>query len=77
MGFRLNGEILDSAKEDNIISSALICGTIQVPPSGLPIISMYDSGTMGGYPRLAIVCEEDMDRLAQLKPHDSIQFSWF
>lgn len=77
MGLRLDGPPLDSTKDTSIISSPLISGTIQVPPSGLPIIAMYDSGTMGGYPRIAVVYEEDLDILAQLKPHDSLIFSWY
>ncbi len=77
MGLRLEGECLPSVQQTSIISSPLIPGTIQVPPSGMPIIAMYDSGTMGGYPRIAVVCEEDMNLLAQGKPHDTFRFSWY
>ena len=72
MGVRLAGAKLkcDGAE---IISSAVIPGTIQLPPNGEPIILMKDCGTTGGYPRIGKVLEEDMGKLAQVAHKKTIQ----
>ena len=49
-------------------------GTIQVPPSGSPIILGPDGPTVGGYAKLGAVCRADWDRLGQLKPGDKVSF---
>ena len=74
MGIRLEGSSLLSVKDQSIISSALLPGTIQVPPSGLPIISAYDGGTTGGYPRLVILPESELNKIAQKRPGEKIFF---
>lgn len=75
MGFRLNGEPLKHTDENiDIISSAIMFGTIQVPKYGLPIIMMADHQTTGGYARVANVISADFHKLAQLKPGDKIYF---
>jgi len=43
----------------------VIPGTIQVPPSGQPIILMGDAQTTGGYPRIGAVIRADLWRLAR------------
>ncbi|MEO9869039.1 5-oxoprolinase subunit C family protein [Ekhidna sp.] len=67
MGIRLIGERLENTGKE-IISSAVIPGTIQLPPDGQPIILMNDCQTTGGYPRIGKVIEEDMGKVAQVKP---------
>lgn len=74
MGLRLEGKPLSLNTAKDIVSSGLIQGTIQVPPSGLPIISSVDGQTIGGYPRVANVISSDLNMLGQLKPGDKI--SW-
>lgn len=75
MGYRLNARLEDFSPEREIISSAVLPGTIQVTNAGQPIILMADAQTTGGYPRLANVISADLDRLAQLKPGDELWFS--
>jgi len=58
-----------------MVSSGSAMGTIQVPPSGQPIIMMADHPTTGGYPRIGNVAEADLPILAQLRPGDRIRFS--
>ncbi len=72
MGLRLKGKPLSPDTAKDIVSSGLIQGTIQVPPSGLPIISSVDGQTIGGYPRIANVISSDLNILGQLKPGDKI-----
>lgn len=71
MGLRLEGNVLPNTSVD-IVSSGLVQGSIQVPPSGLPIISSVDGQTIGGYPRIANVISSDLNILGQLKAGDKI-----
>jgi biotin-dependent carboxylase-like uncharacterized protein len=75
-GIRLEGNPLEFRNdvEQSIISEGLLPGTIQVPPDGCPIIGLAER-TIGGYARLATVADVDMDRLAQIKPRDSVILS--
>ena len=74
MGLRLEGEPINFHSPLNITSSGLIQGSIQIPPSGLPIISSVDGQTIGGYPRIAVVISADLAKLAQLAPGDNVIF---
>lgn len=74
MGYRLDEALPDYQAEKEVISSGIVPGTIQVPPSGQPIILMADAQTTGGYPRIANVITKDLDRLGQLKPGDRVGF---
>ncbi len=66
IGIRLFGEHLTS-KIPEITSSAVIPGTIQLPPNGQPIVLMNDCQTTGGYPRIGQVVEEDLRKLGQTR----------
>ena len=74
MGMRLQGQKIENIAEANIKSEGLIKGVIQVPPDGNPIIMLSDHGTIGGYPKIAIVISADYDRLTQLTPGSKIKF---
>ncbi len=74
MGMRLEGHKLEHIDSADIISSPIIPGAIQVPKSGQPMILLRDAGTIGGYTRIGTVISCDLDKLAQKKPGDSIQF---
>ena len=65
MGNRLEGPELKRKRNADMLSSAVIPGTIQVPPSGQPIILMGDAQTTGGYPRIGVVIRADLWKLAQ------------
>lgn len=56
------------------VSAPLMPGTIQLPPSGAPILLTRACQTTGGYPNVAHVVSADLDRLAQLKPGDRVRF---
>jgi biotin-dependent carboxylase-like uncharacterized protein len=72
MGLRLEGSPVPLQTAIDIISSGLTQGSIQLPPSGLPIISSVDGQTIGGYPRIANVISADLNILGQLKAGDKI-----
>ncbi|MFV1883743.1 MAG: biotin-dependent carboxyltransferase family protein [Balneola sp.] len=73
MGIRLEGNSIESP-ESQMISSPVIPGIIQLPPNGNPIILMQDGQTIGGYPRIAKVLDEDLWRLGQVKAGDTLSF---
>lgn len=73
MGYRLQGPIIDYT-DYNIISDAIVRGSVQVPGNGMPIILMADTGTAGGYVKIATVIGPDTDRLAQAEPGAIVNF---
>jgi antagonist of KipI len=75
MGFRLNGPSLGRPQADEILSGPTCLGSVQVPPSGVPIALMADHQTTGGYPRIAEIASADVARLAQLAPGGKVHFA--
>jgi len=72
MGFQLN-ELLNN-ELPSILSSAVLPGTVQLTSSGKLIVLMRDCQTTGGYPRVLQLTEHAINRLAQKKTNDKIQF---
>jgi allophanate hydrolase len=68
VGCRLEGRRLSHGGSGEIVSDGMVSGSIQVPPSGEPIVMMADAPTTGGYPKIATVIADDLPRLAQLVP---------
>jgi len=75
MGLRLTGPKLVQTNTEDLISSAVAPGTVQVPPDGQPIVLMADAQTIGGYPQVAHVISADLPLMAQLRPGDTVKFS--
>jgi antagonist of KipI len=75
MGFRLSGPPLGRPQADEILSGPTCLGSVQVPPSGVPIALMADHQTTGGYPRIAEIASADVARLAQLAPGGKVHFA--
>jgi len=74
MGVRLDGPELKREEETDLISEAVAPGTIQVPPSGKPILLLGDCQTIGGYPKIAHVITVDLGVAAQLRAGDGVRF---
>ncbi|MEP7706128.1 biotin-dependent carboxyltransferase family protein [Paraglaciecola sp. 25GB23A] len=74
MGLRFDAEPLDMKHMDEMVSSGLSQGSVQLPSSGLPIISSVDGQTIGGYPRIANVISADLFALGQLVAGDKVNF---
>jgi biotin-dependent carboxylase-like uncharacterized protein len=74
MGMRLQGTKIENIRNTNIKSEGLLKGVIQVPADGNPIIMLSDHGTIGGYPKIAVVATVDYDRLVQISPGSKIKF---
>jgi antagonist of KipI len=74
MGYRLEGKPISDAPTGELISMAVPTGTIQVPPTGQPILLMHDHATTGGYVIAATVITADLPLAGQLAPGDSVEF---
>ncbi len=74
MGMRLEGPKLKNIVNTNIKSEGLVKGVVQVPADGNPIIMFSDHGSIGGYPKIAVVITADHDKAAQLVPGSKIKF---
>ncbi|MDP5009144.1 MAG: biotin-dependent carboxyltransferase family protein [Glaciimonas sp.] len=74
MGFRLSGTELKTKKPTDLLSHGVVPGVIQVPPSGQPIVLMADAQTTGGYPKIGVVINADLARLAQVRFNRTLQF---
>ena len=74
MGFRLEGPPLEQEKKEQLLSSAVRFGTVQLLPNGQQILLMADHQTTGGYPRIANVISAHLPKLAQCEAGDLIRF---
>ncbi len=54
-------------------SHGVVTGTVQVPPSGDPVVLGPDHATLGGYPVLAVVARVDLGRLGQCAPGTAVR----
>lgn len=73
MGIKLNGEKI-IPNISGIISEGIAYGSIQIPPSGQPIILLKDRQTIGGYAKIATVFDIDCFKLSQAKAGTKITF---
>jgi biotin-dependent carboxylase-like uncharacterized protein len=74
VGMRLTGPELERARPDELPSEGMVCGALQVPPSGLPTLFLADHPVTGGYPVIAVVVAEDLGRAAQARPGQRLRF---
>ena len=72
-GIRLGGGRVP-ARADRIASLGVPVGSVQVPASGAPIVTMVDGPVTGGYPVIGVVPRIDHGRLGQLVPGASVRF---
>lgn len=73
-GIRLSGPPIEHARGADLISEGIAHGAVQVPGDGQPIVLLAARQTVGGYVKIATVAGADLDRLAQLRPHDRLRF---
>ena len=75
MAYQFDQRIRVSAKGNQMLTSSAQPGTVQLTPSGQLIVLMRDCQTTGGYPRVLQLTEHAINRLAQKRPGDRIQFT--
>jgi biotin-dependent carboxylase-like uncharacterized protein len=55
-------------------TEGMALGSIQVPPSGQPVVFLADHPVTGGYPVIAVVLDADVDAIAQTRPGQPVRF---
>lgn len=75
MGYQLEGPAVRHLRGPDVVSDALVPGSVQVPGSGRPIVMMADAQTTGGYAKIATVVGPDLRLLAQAKVGDAVRFA--
>ncbi len=75
VGMRLDGPALERSREGELPSEGMVAGALQVPPAGRPVLMLADHPLTGGYPVVAVVVDDDLDRAAQLRPGQEVAFS--
>lgn len=76
MGYRLKGIALDKLHQQELVSTAVSRGVLQLLPDGQLIMLMADHQTTGGYPRPAVLIQADQPLAAQYNIGETIQFEW-
>ncbi|MGY6497099.1 MAG: 5-oxoprolinase subunit C family protein, partial [Microcella sp.] len=75
-GVRLDGATLErrpAAVGRELASEGMTPGAMQVSPDGVPTVLGPDHPVTGGYPVIAVVTDDALDRLAQLRPGDPVR----
>ena len=77
VGMRLVGMPLEYRWPDRQLpSEGATRGAIQVPPNGFPVILGPDHPVTGGYPVIGVVADDDVDRVAQIRPGQTVRMHW-
>jgi antagonist of KipI len=76
MGYRLKGIALEKLHQQELISTVVSRGVLQLLPDGQMILLMADHQTTGGYPRPAVLIQADQPLAAQYGIGETIQFEW-
>lgn len=75
VGIRLEGQTVTRADADELPSEGTETGAIQIPHSGQPVLFLADHPLTGGYPVIATVLPEALDRAGQIPPGARIRFT--
>jgi KipI family sensor histidine kinase inhibitor len=77
VGMRLEGEPLRRRPDaDELPSEGVVRGAVQVPAGGEPVLFLADHPLTGGYPVVAVVLDADVDRAAQVRPGQTVRFTF-
>ena len=66
---------LERIRTGELVSEGVAVGSLQVPPSGLPVLFLADHPVTGGYPVIGVVIDEDLPAAAQLPPGAALRFT--
>ncbi|WP_396925170.1 5-oxoprolinase/urea amidolyase family protein [Mycolicibacterium sp.] len=77
VGMRLSARPLTYRWPDRQLpSEGATRGAIQVPPNGQPVILGPDHPVTGGYPVIGVVTDADTDKVAQIRPGQTVRLHW-
>ena len=65
--------LADRARTDELASEGIVLGSVQLPPSGQPVVFLHDHPVTGGYPVIGIVDPADLATCAQLRPGAEVE----
>ncbi|MFE7744813.1 biotin-dependent carboxyltransferase family protein [Nocardia sp. NPDC057455] len=71
---RRTGPPLTRKVSRELPTEGMALGSIQVPPSGQPVVFLADHPVTGGYPVIAVVVDADVDAIAQTRPGQPVRF---
>jgi len=66
IGMRLQGPHIKTNMQHDMLSLGNIRGAVQITPSGDTIALLSDHGPSGGYPKIAVICNDDYEKLCQM-----------
>lgn len=76
MACKLRGAVIGTVRGADIISDGIVAGSVQVSANGQPIVMLADHQTTGGYAKIATVIGADLPSLAQLRPGQTLAFTF-
>jgi len=77
VGMRLSGTPMRHRwPERQLPSEGATRGAIQVPPNGQPVILGPDHPVTGGYPVAGVIIDADIDKVAQVRPGQTVRLHW-
>ncbi|GAB4589958.1 5-oxoprolinase/urea amidolyase family protein [Nocardia sp. IFM 10818] len=71
---RRDGPPLRRRDTGELPTEGMALGSIQVPPSGQPVVFLADHPITGGYPVIGVVVDADVDLVAQARPGQALRF---
>jgi len=74
VGIRLAGPTLRHREVRELPPEPTVCGALQVPPAGQPILFLADHPVTGGYPVIGVVHPDDLRLAAQTRPGQRVRF---
>jgi biotin-dependent carboxylase-like uncharacterized protein len=74
VGMQLSGPTLERRVTGELPPEGMVCGALQVPPDGQPLLFLADHPVTGGYPVIAVVSEGYMCLAAQARPGQRLRF---
>lgn len=75
IGLRLEGPVLERARDGELPSEGIVSGALQVPPEGRPVVFLADHPVTGGYPVIGVVPQEALAAVAQAVPGTPVRFT--
>ena len=72
----MEGPVLQhlSQSHRDLVSDAILPGSVQVPGSGNPIVMLADAHTVGGYPKIATIVSADRALFSLCRPGSVVRF---
>ncbi|RJN32943.1 carboxyltransferase domain-containing protein [Nesterenkonia natronophila] len=64
---------LQRTRTEELPSEGVARGSLQMPPSGNPVLFLNDHPVTGGYPVIGVLLPEDLPAAAQLRPGDIVR----